>query len=69
VRGRADKKAMAKDMLVPMAKESGERVSSEPKVIAIGVALALISFRKETEVQEGPGGEGGSGVGRNASRG
>jgi hypothetical protein len=55
---------MVKDLLDPMAGESGESITSEPKVIVMGFAPALISFRKDNEVQEGPRGEGGSGVGR-----
>jgi hypothetical protein len=68
VKGRADKKVMVKDVLVPMAKESGEIVSSKPKVIdMMGFALALISFRKGKRFRRDLEGEGSSGVGRNAS--
>jgi proteasome assembly chaperone (PAC2) family protein len=60
VRGQAEKKVLTKDLLCP--------ISSEPKVIAMGFAPSLISLRKNTEVEERSGGEGGSVVGRNASR-
>jgi hypothetical protein len=59
---------MVEDLLGPMAGESGEIIWSEPEVIVMGFAPALISFRKDTKVQDGPGGEGGSGVGRNVIR-
>jgi hypothetical protein len=45
VRGQADKKVLAKHLLGSMAGESGGVISSEPKVIAMGFAPALISFR------------------------
>jgi hypothetical protein len=65
-----NKKVMAKDLLGPMAGEGGGIISSEPKVIAMGFAPALISFRKKTEAQKGPGGEGGgSSISRDTSRG
>jgi hypothetical protein len=58
VRSQADKKVMAKDLLGPMAGEGGEIISSEPKVIAIGFAPALIAFgrrprfRRDLEARE-----------------
>ena len=67
MRGEADKKVLAKDLLGPMAGVGGGIISSEPKVIAMGFAPALISFRANTEVEESAGGEGGSNVGRSAS--
>jgi hypothetical protein len=67
VRDEADKKVLAKDLVGPMAGVGGGIISSEPKVIAMGFAPALISFRENTEVEESSGGEGGSIVGRNAS--
>jgi hypothetical protein len=69
VRGQADKKAMAKDLLGPMTGEGDGIISNEPnKVITMGFAPALVSFRKNTEVEERSGGEGSSVVGQNASR-
>jgi hypothetical protein len=68
VRGEADKKVLAKDLLGPMAGKGGGIIASETKVIAIGFAPALISFREKAEVKEGARSEGGSVVGRNASR-
>jgi hypothetical protein len=38
VRGQADKKVMVKDLLGPMAGESGVIILSEPTVIAMGFA-------------------------------
>jgi hypothetical protein len=51
-----------------MAGERGGVISSEPKVIVMGFVPALISTRKNTEVEERSGGKGSSVVGRNASR-
>ena len=48
VKGQAGKKVMAKDLLGPMmAGEGGGIISSELKVIAMGLAPALISFREK----------------------
>ena len=69
MRGEADKKVLAKDLLgPPMAGKGGGGIASEPKVIAMSFAPALISFRKKTEVKERSGGKGSSVVGRNADR-
>jgi hypothetical protein len=57
----------AKDLLGPMAGDGGGKISRNPKVIAMGFALALISFPKFTEVEERSGGKAGSVVGWNAS--
>jgi hypothetical protein len=57
---------MAEDLLSPLAGENGRMIAGKPKMRAMGFAPAMISFLKETEVEEGFGGEGGSGIGRNA---
>ena len=68
MRGEADKKVLAKDLLGPPGTKGGGVIASEPKVIAMSFAPALISFRKNTEVKERSGGKGSSVVGRNADR-
>ena len=67
MRGQADEKVLAKDLLGPVAGEGGGIIASKPKVITMGFAPALISFRKKTEVKERSGGKGSSVVGGNAS--
>jgi hypothetical protein len=64
--GQAEKKIMAEDLLSPLTGESGRMIAGKPKMRTMSFAPAMISFRKETEVEKGFGGEGGSGVGRNA---
>ena len=68
MRGKAEKKIVTKNLVSPLTGENGGIIASEPEVRAMGFTPAMISVREKAEVEEGGGGEGGSGVGGDASR-